>query len=52
MLEAADPSQRFQRILLNSSMWNDHLASTYLAALQQVVADLQQPAEREPPCKP
>ena len=38
--EAAGPAQRFERIVLNKSMWRDHLASTYQEGLQQAIAGL------------
>ena len=43
ILEAADPSQRFERILLNRAMFHDHLCTTYLARLQDIIAGLSPP---------
>ena len=40
VLEATDASQRFERILLNRAMFKDHLCTTYLARLREVVADI------------
>lgn len=37
LVEASDPEQRFKRIVLSRSMLLDHLASSYIEGLQNVL---------------
>ena len=40
LIEAGDPDQRFERIVLNRTMLQDHLCTTYKAALRGMLKAL------------
>ena len=41
LVEAADPDQRFERIVLGRNMLQDHMAGTYIEGLRNVLEQLE-----------
>ena len=47
LVEASDPEQRFERIVLSRSMLLDHLASSYIEGLQDVLSRMEDEGNSE-----